>query len=65
MHTGEDCDQEVPIDPVICFFLVAEGEDFTNVVFFAVVNEVLDKAGYVTVAFVGLEGGLDELDRVD
>ena len=33
LHTGEDCDQEVSVDPVICFFLVAEGEDSTDVVF--------------------------------
>ena len=39
---GEDCNQEDPIDPVICFYLVAEGEDSTDVVFFAVVDEVLD-----------------------
>ena len=59
---GEDCDQEVPIDPDICFSLVTEGEDSANVVFFAVVNEVLDEAGYVTGAFVGLECGLDRVD---
>ena len=28
LHTGEDCDQEVPIHPVVCFFLVAEGKDW-------------------------------------
>ena len=33
LHMREDCDQEVPVDPVICFFLVAEGEDSTDVVF--------------------------------
>ena len=63
LHTGEDCDQEVPIHPVVCFFLVAEGEDSANVVFFAVVvSKVLDEAGYVTGTFVGFEGGLDRVD---
>jgi hypothetical protein len=59
---SEDCDQKVPIDPVILFSLVAEGKDSANFVFFAVVNEDLDEAGYVTGAFVGLEVGLDRVD---
>ena len=62
LHAGEDCDQEIPIDPVVCLFLVAECEDSADVMFFAIVDEVLDEAGYVAGAFVRLESGLDRVD---
>ena len=39
-----------------------ECEDSADVMFFAIVDEVLDEAGYVAGAFVGLEGGLDRVD---
>ena len=54
LHAGEDCDQEIPSDPVVCLFLVAECEDSADVMFFAIVDEVLDEAGYVAGAFVGV-----------
>ena len=56
---GEDCDKEISIDSVVCLFLVANGEDSADVMFFAIVDEVLDEAGYVASSFFGLERGLD------
>ena len=49
---------------VVCFFMVMEGEDAAEVVFFAIINNVLHHAGYVAGSFTWLEGGLDKVDEV-
>ena len=60
----EDFEHVVPVHSVVCFFLVTEGEDAAEFVFFAVVDDVLHHAGHVASAFAWLEGCLDRVDEV-